>query len=388
MKISSIESPDMIGDDEINLWQIVDFLSMHFRILFLSCMAGALLGIGWWFLLAPCKARLVINIDKSFDYIGWRKLEQQLPLLADQNLQSGTLKDDEQRKIFKDLSSAEWWEKNVVPTFVLDKADSKKLAGINKESQEAEAITILSLIISDKQRSPETVERKLNLVADFIRQGATTIALKHFLNRIQSEVQVAGVNIPQQISVTEVERGYLKTRAKKLEILKVKFPQKMAVNSQQIVDIQEGNAKYLPIDSQLIALYSDIDRLEDSLTHLRALLAQNELKGEFISFVAKIVSKQKNGLLLVDSLINAEVELRTRVALVEPETMLALNAIRSELVTILTTYSNRVMKNPVTHLGKRSPLLPVLGGFMLGGFVMLLWLMLWQGYIGYRRMSP
>ena len=101
-------------EDEINLWQIAEFLMNHAKLLLLSGIAGAVLGLGGWSALAPYKGELVVNVEKlgnarpRLDYMTWRNLEQSLPLLALQIVESGKIKDESLLEDYKDFSKQKW----------------------------------------------------------------------------------------------------------------------------------------------------------------------------------------------------------------------------------------------------------------------------------------
>jgi hypothetical protein len=380
---------DMTDSDEIDLWQMVEFVVAHAKFILASGLAGAVLAVGGWFLLAPYKADLVINVEKlngvmpSIDYMTWRNLEQNLPLLAGQMLESGKVT-VEARPSFEAMSDPKWWQRNVVPTYALTKADTKALMGISKELQESEATTILNLVISARQRSREAIDAKLKLAADFIQQGAAYIALRSLVNGYQSEAQSEGVALQKKISATEVELKYLRERASKLESLRKRFPLSTAVNGQQVVDVKDSSAKFMPVVTQLVAAYSDIDHAEELLVRARAQLAQYDTKREFLAAALPAVAEEMDGLKLAERLIGIETSVRRKIAATDVERMQILDSLRAEVTSIRTRFARGLTKNAATPTAKSSPVLPALGGFAGAGLLALLGLVVRRGWTRYR----
>lgn len=377
---------DMTDGDEVDLWQIADFLIGHAKIIFLGGIVGVFFGWGGWSALAPFKGELVINVEKlgnakpSIDYMIWRNLEQNLPLLALQLSESVKVKEETTEIDFKAFSSQKWWQQNVLPTYALTKADTRSLLMVSKELQESEGNTILNIVISDKQRSREAVERRLVQAADFIREGAAYLAIKGLLARYQIEVNGAG-DIRERIAQNEVELKYLRERAKRLEFLRAKFPHSRMASSQQVLEIKDSNAKYMPVESQLVAVYADIAGFEERATRLRLELLQLDLKQQFLTAANPLMAEEVNGLQLVRRLLEIEEKGRGKLKSSDQELFLTMEVMRAELLSIRTRFDNGLTKNALTKPIKSGPALPLLGGFLGGAFLMLMWLMLRQGWI-------
>lgn len=401
-------------DDEINLWQIAEFLMNNAKLLLLGGIAGAVLGFGGWFALVPYKGELVVNVEKlgnaeklsnteklglnverlgnaekpgnprpRIDYMTWRNLEQTLPLLALQIVESGKIKDETLLEDYKEFSKQKWWQQNVVPTYALTKADTKSLFVISKELQDAEANTILNFVISDQQGSKEGVLRRLNQSADFIQQGGAFLAISSLISRY--ELEFADIaSMQQQIAQYEVELRFLRERAKKTEMLRVRFPQSKGISSQQVLEIKDSNAKFMPIESQLIAVYSDIDKIEEQISRLTLAMSQLELKKQFVKLGAPLLNEGTNGLDLTERLVGIASNLQDNLKKGDQDSLLTLRSIHAELIAVRTRFGSGLTKNPITKPIKSGVLIPVVGGFMGAGFVMLMWLILRQGWMRYR----
>jgi len=75
------------------------------------------------------------------------------------------------------MSDEKWWQKNVVPTYALSKADTKDLAGISKDL-DAASTTIINLTLTAGGKSKELVIDNVRSVAKFLRTGGAYLHLR------------------------------------------------------------------------------------------------------------------------------------------------------------------------------------------------------------------
>ena len=372
--------------DEICLWQITEFFSRYSRPLLLGSVAAAVLVVAGWFFLAPWKAEIILTVEKmgnvekmdnfvpSIDFLTWRKLTLSLPLLAQQRLKSGQIKDAILVADYQVLANPAWWEQSVASNFALTKSDIRNLVAFNKEFQESASSTILNISVTGAMRNPDDLERRLSLTADFIQQGATYLAIKSLLKSYLLELSQKG-DFQRQIMQNEVELNYLQVRARKLELLRSKFPRG---GNQLVPEIINGNSKFLPVESQLIAIYSDIDRLEEQNKRLRQALAQINLKNDFLKLAMPLLDQESNGLFILEQLIDLPILKQRSTPSLESD--LTLQSIQQDLVAIQSRFSLGLTKNSVSKPIRSGLLLPLVGGFLGGGFLTLLWLLLRQSW--------
>ena len=181
-----------------------------------------------------------------------------------------------------------------------------------------------------------------------------------------------------------MELRFLRERAKKIELLRARFPQSKGVSSQQVLEIKDSNAKFMPIEAQLIAVYTDIDRIEEQMSRLTLALGQLELKEQFVKLAKPLLDEEANGLQLVERLVSIESNLRGKLKKGDQDSLLTLGSLHAELIAVRTRFGNGLTKNPISKPDKSGALVPMFGGFMGAGFVMLMWLMLRQGWVRYR----
>jgi hypothetical protein len=148
-------------DDGISLAQVVDFLSENWKRALAGAVAGAVIGVGGWSVLATYKAESVlvngsgVGNNGALSFMSWRGLQKNLPILAAQMVETKQVAPD-QLSQYGRLSSAAWWTKNVVPTYSLTKTDTKDLATISKDLQDSGGTNILNLVVTATGSSRES----------------------------------------------------------------------------------------------------------------------------------------------------------------------------------------------------------------------------------------
>ncbi|MEW6165061.1 MAG: hypothetical protein AB1642_08380 [Pseudomonadota bacterium] len=239
-----------------------------------------------------------------------------------------------------------------------------------------------------KLTSISAVEHDLLLVADFIPRGAAYLALRDLLNRYQSDVNGTAANLQTKITTTEINLKYQQDRAKILESLRIRFPQSIrSMNTNQVIDLKEENSKFLPIDTQLVAIYSDTAAMEESLIRMRTQLAQVDLKREFLAKAYAVADAELDGLKLADQLLHVEKAVRDSLTTSSLESDQVLNGIKSDIVNIRISYNRGLQKHPASPASKKSYRLPTLLGFLGTSFLMLVFLFLHQGWQRYRSLT-
>ena len=361
-------------DDEqgIDLWQVVDFLSEHWKKAALGAVAGAVIGVGGWSVLASYKAETILvnsvvsnSEQRAINFISWRLLQKNLPILASQ-MDSG----------WSALESASWWQKNVVPTYSLSKADTKDLAAISKDLQDSEGQTILSLTVNASGSTKEKALSRLDEATRFIREGSVYLLLKGQIIGYEAKLLNGDADLQKRITDTEVELKFLRDRARNLEGLRQRFPQNVAVGSQQIVDLKDSNAKYMPISTQLVAVNTDINNAEESLKRMRDQQAQMVVLREYVAQARPQLEKETNGLKLAEGLLQIESQMRKAADAGDMNTQQILNDIRAQVVQVQARFTKGLESGSAPYVSRPGPVLPAVGGLLGGAIAALLYAMM------------
>ena len=366
------------NEEGVDLGQVVDFLSEHWKKAAVGAVAGAVIGVGGWAVLAKYKAETVLvnsivssssssssssgSEVRAINFISWRVLQKNLPILASQ-LESN----------WQALGDANWWQKNVIPTYSLSKADTKDLAAISKDLQDSEGQTILSLTVNATGGTKEKALNRLDEATRFIREGSVYLLLKGQIIGYEAKLLNSDADLQKKITDTEVELKFLRDRAHNLESLRQRFPQNVAVGSQQIVDLKDSNAKYMPISTQLVAVNTDINNAEESLKRMRDQQAQMIVLGDYVAQARTLLEKETNGLKLSDGLLQIETEMRKTANKDDVNAQQILNDIRAQIVQVQARFTKGLESGSASYVSRTRPVLPMIGGVIGGAFAGLVY---------------
>lgn len=377
------------SESEISLGEIFVFFTDNWKKIALGGLLGALLGILGWFIFAEYKAELVVNnTNKGIDFVSWRSLSKNFPGLAADLVTKGNITSINV-DLYQELSDSKWWSKNILPTYTISKSDAKDLAGISKELQDSSGTSITNLIITysslDKEKALNNVEK----VNQFIRSASTYLTLKEILNGYESQSLALDAEVQQKITAAEVELQYLSGKAKSLEELRQRFPANVGANIQNIIDPKDAAAKYLPISTQLVAINSDIYNTKESLSRLSDNLMRNIIIKQFVAQAHPLMnSGNKDGLLLVDQLIQVQENIRGTIQANDIKNLNTVNGILADLISTKTRFSKFLESFLPATAVKPSLLLPTIGGFFVGLLFSLFRILAAKAWNNYRATQP
>jgi hypothetical protein len=373
--------------DEINLGQILDFFVTNWEQLLAGGAIGLLLGLGYWVITGSYsyKAETVLINNGAIDFLAWRNLQNNLPILALQMVDAKQVKPEDEPQM-KKMASPKWWEKNVVPTFSLSKKDTKDLANISKDLQESGGSNILNLVVKNSDSSKGKAMTNLAITTQFIQRGSALLSLKNLINSYEAESLNVEADMNKKITDSEVELKYLNKRAINLETLRQRFPGNVTVTTQQVVELNDSNAKFMPINAQLVAVSSEINNINESLARMRDKLAQTKIQRAFLAQAISALAKQSDGLVLADKLLQIESALRQQIVPNDMSEEQALNSIFADLVSIRTRFTKGLEANLTPFVTKlRGPATPAAVGLFGGAILMVLVLFIRKAWLDYHR---
>lgn len=371
-------------DGEISLLDIVNFLQASWKKLAIASLVGAALGLGGWLVLGKYSAEYVLlnnnnNNSYALDLVSWKMLQKSLPNLANQVVDENKISQD-QLPLYKQMSGDQWWQKNVLPSFALSKADTKDLAGISKDLDLA-ATTILSFTLTAIGSSKEQAIDNVRSVANFLRTGSAYLQLRSLLSIYETQTLSTVAELQQKITSTQIEMAYQLERAKSLEELHKRFPGGGS-SAQQVVDPKDSGAKYLPLATQIIAVNNDINASKEGLIRLQKRLDQITLAKTFLDQALPLQDQTFDGLALNKQLLEVESNLRAKLSKDDSNGTQFLNELRAQLITIQVRFTKGLEANTSpTSSGKKGMIKSTAGGLAAALFLMLLVLLggrVWQ----------
>lgn len=388
------------ADDELNLQDVVDFVAQHWPKMVVGAAAGLILGLAGWFFLGRYSAESILinnEVDaqavvgqplantaktRAMSFLAWRSLSRSLPGLASQWVEEGRVDDENLRQI-QAMADPTWWNTGVKPTFSLTKADAKDLAAISKSMQETGSADILNWVVTARGKTEEQAERNAIVATDFIMQGAAYLSVREILSGYESQVLTAESELQKKVSDTEVELKFLRARAQNMEALRQKFPGNSS-GSQQVVDLRDSNAKFMPIVTQIVAVQSDIHEAQERLERMNDKLEQSRLLRQFLDKTRDMTAQAANGLQWIDQLLKTLDTLRAQASADNANAQLVLNTVQADLVRVRTHFTKGLETRLTPSVTPPALLPPLAGGSVGGATLTTLWLLV-QAALGALR---
>ena len=371
-----VSENNAIDDDAgISLAQVIEFVSGEWKRLAAGAGVGLLLGVGGWAVLASYKAeQILVNNPRAggegaINFLSWRGLQQNLPLLAAQLVEQKKIKPEDEAQ-YRAMSGAAWWAKNVKPTYSLTKGDTKDFAAISKSLQD-DATTILNLVVTANGSSKDAAMAHVSTATQFIKQGSAYLSVKNLISGWEYQTLNTEATLQKKITDTEVDLKFMRQRAANLESMRQRFPQNVTVSTQQVVDLKDSSAKYMPISTQLVAVNTDINNANEMLERMRNELAQTKVMGEFVAQAKPIVDLSADGLAVIEKLLAVSQGLRTSNPDINGQQVL--NTIDAELVSVRTSFQRSLEADLMPQVSRSGVVQPAAGGLVVGGVLMLLY---------------
>lgn len=373
------EDQDHQGFDEseITFGDIIDYLTSSWSWLLAGAIVGPMVAFIFVSLTAKYKAEIVLDnltmaakdTNVGLSFMEWRILSETLPLLAGQVVENQLDQGEEAKDSW--LASPDWWVKNVTPTYGLTKSDTKNLAEIG-DVLKGESTKITNLKVAYQSRSKEKALERANETVAYIRKGALFLRLKNQLEVYKSEVTRTEQKLKKELLDNDIELRYRHEREKTLENL-IANESKGKADGKIIVDVRNGEAKYLPLDTQLNAVKIDINDLEESQKRLQDQGVMNGVIGDFVKEASPILNAEKkaDGITLSETFLDIEARLRAQMGESDWVKLSAVVRLHSDLVTIQSRFSTQMPE--ISRVVNRAlPVMPVLVGGLFGGMFLSL----------------
>lgn len=361
---------------EISIVEIVNFFVDSWKKITVAGLVGGILGLGGWWLFSDYLAvyTLVNNTNTNtngntyaLDLVSWKIIQKGLPNLASQIEGEGKAPEGYE-SLYRRLSSEQWWQKNAIPNYAISKADAKDFSGSSKHLDSA-SMTILSLSLTSSGSSRDKAMKNVVTTANFLRTGGAYLQLRNLLSGYEGESISLAADIQKSITTTEVEINYQKKRLQDLMLLHKGY-QGQAV-AQQIADVNEANAKYLPLATQIIAVNADINRSREDLQRLRNRLAQIELMKTFLAAASPLAENTYDGLKLNSELLKIEGQLRTNLIKDDMNSQEILDQLHAQLLQLQARFTKGLDANTApTSSGKGGMTKAIVGGLLASCFLM------------------
>jgi hypothetical protein len=342
--------------DEISLVDIVKFFGEHYKRILACGAIGLTVAIAAYTQFPIYQATSILTNDGTVDFVLLKRLQINLPRIAQQ------IADSNGNELAYELSSESWWTKNFKPTFAITKADQKDVTDLATGNNK-----ILNFVFLASSKTEEVALKKANESADFFKNAAALIMAKDLLQSYNHQVENGMSQLEKNRLEIKSEIEYLTKKAKNLEELKARFPQNQTVFSSQILDPKDSGSKYLPISTQLIAVYEEMAMKQEELEKIKDAeillsikdkasdLLENSLKGRFDGLVA--LNEVADDMKIAVSSAN------------EPKVLLALQTVSTEIMTVQSQFKSGLGQRTPTQAKRKSISIFLVIGLLAGLFL-------------------
>ncbi|MEZ7911439.1 MAG: hypothetical protein QMB55_06400 [Propionivibrio sp.] len=360
---------EVVRDDEISLRELVMTLIAAWKVLVAGGLAGLVIGAAAWFV-QGYKGEMTNYVRQgALNVVSWNALVAGFPGLAAAQLEVAGGKERNARALAM-MGVPAWWKTNVSPAYVLSKSDIKDLAGISKADLDAASNSIQRIAVKVSGRSRDEVRILAVEVESFIRKSALYLALKSQINAYEQRTEQRPAQLQEVIARTERELVFLGKRVAVLEALRREYPDQKGAAFSQVMDPKDSAAKFLPLNTQLVAAKSDLNEAQEKLARARSELGEIEVLRKYTDKALGLLGSNSDGFVLESALQTEVRELAKQVSAENRDGQLAVAKIQSDIDTAMVQRGKLFEGHPhitVARSGLGLPLgLGLMGGLMFG----------------------
>jgi hypothetical protein len=319
----------------------------------------------------------------SLDLTDWKSIQKALPSVAEQVLASGK-GTPEQISLYRELAEDSWWRKNAIPTFLaVSKVDTKDVAGTIKDL-DPDSFVLMSLTLTASGRSAQSALNNVQGAADFLRTAGSYIQVRNLLNSYEAESIGSPAEMQKRITNAKIEIAYQQERFNQLEQLRKRFPAN-SNNTQAILNPKDSGAKYLPISTQLIAIQSEINSLQERLQRHEQKLMQLAIIKSFLDQAKPLAAQTYDGLELSTNLLGIEAKLRLQLPVNERAGQEILDRVRAQLLQIQGRFTKGI--EPAALIKTSGIATAMAAGAVITFLLVLLWLLAKQSWLNAKKLA-
>ncbi len=333
------------NDEEISVSDILLFLKGHIKCIVYATLIGATFGLISFFQMGCFTATAVLMNDGSIDFVLLKRLQSELPRIAE-------FSNETKKEVYlTQISNDEWWKKNFKPTYAITKTDVKDFELNSKDNR------IVSFTLNTNDNSEDGAREKLTNIVDFFKHNSSLVIIKDLFQRYKIDVETKASELAKNEQAALVEINYMKVKAKNLEELKGRFQQNSSVISSQFLDPKESGSKYLPINTQLIALYADMAAQNEAIERIKDEKSILAFKNKIHEKFEASLNDGTNGFVFLNN-VREEVKLEIKnISGNSQEDMrksMALKGIESEIASIQSRFKSGLSERTPIQINKNS----------------------------------
>lgn len=226
----------------------------------LGMLAGALFG---YFILIKYKSISIISFDmKSYEY---RKFIESVSNVDNLNkyIELLNLNKTDYNLVLELKQTVLKQSKWVEPMQRLSRQDIKEFGDTNKTNDES---AIFGLKYTGVGKTPEIAQQLAQYEADYAMYSGLRVALvEHIRNQIATKASLIEVAESEKIHL-EHEISTTTTRLKELRRISQLYPDAAKIDSRQLISIDKGGERYMPITNQMVALETQVVDIKERIS--------------------------------------------------------------------------------------------------------------------------
>jgi hypothetical protein len=374
---------DYTKGGSINIWELL----AYWKTILAGGIIGLLLGAGVSYFSSYAVKATIINNGAS-DFLAWRNLKSNLPILASKILHSQKFTNSKEQQEMKKLSVQKWWENNFVPTFAVSKTDTKDLLPQSTDLREIGTTKIVNYIVTSSAKTKDEAIAGVQIDSVFFQTGASYFALKTLINDYDVTAINTNALLQKTMSNVEVALTSLKKREENLRKLTEAHKNESTNQSIQMLAADHINAtmaKFLPLSMQLIAVESEINQQNETLDVTKGLMEENSFLETFVKLALPVIDSNFDGIKSAEELHQILQEKRKTIDAKNLNTLNKLNTINADITGILTTYRKGLYINVPPDAKKPIALIKLLlGGLLLGLFLTFIGIFIHKSWFNYN----
>lgn len=188
------------------------------------------------------------------------------------------------------------------PVLRISKLDAKEFIG--EASKQTGDPSIVGYRISTKAGNPEEAQKQTSLLADYvIDSNLRELLLSDFDKAVVNNRLLAKSTAAEQATQT-YDVSMLEKRLEQLKRISVTYPTLNRADARQVISLEKGGERYMPLPSQMAAVETQILDIGESGARSTRRLLQSQAEGNMLDAQGKIIHASYSGRELIAALIS------------------------------------------------------------------------------------
>ena len=176
-----------------------------------------------------------------------------------------------------------------------EKRRDKENAQDNGEKRKAEGTVYLGLRLTSLARDPMVAAEVVTWMGGYFKEVATREALREQISRWAADNRQFSDRAQELKLKYEFDIEQAKNRAAALKKIVVQYPESIARESRQVVDIRKDNEKFMSPMAQLVGAESEMIAIREKMQKLNREIEQQAFAGTLVGSAQQAMRQVHNG---------------------------------------------------------------------------------------------